>query len=1217
MEETNHNGENLPGNGTSGCRQAQPDPGALEAYFRDFFFNNPQSVQLVDHKGFTLQVNEAHTRLFGSVPPPGYSVFDDPLILQQGLAGLWDNVRNGEVVNFPEFRYNTAELSPQLPDRPVWLQMTVFPLPGTSGDQSRYVLMHTDITGRKRVQQEYTTLFREMLDGFALHEILTDAEGTPVDYRFLAVNPAFERMTGMKAGDVVGRNVSEILPGTEHHWIETYGRVALTGEPVQFESYHAELGKHFEVTAFRPAPGQFTCVFQDITERKRAEDALKETEERLEFVIEGSQLGYWDWNIQTGKVHRNAQWAGMLGYTLEEIELNVKQWSDLQHPDDMAYTWQSITDHLEGRTQAYRAEYRMRAKSGQYKWILDQARIVARDAEGRPLRMSGTHTDITDRKQAEEALRQNRNMLDTVLNTIPQSVFWKDRDSRYLGCNAQFASAVGMQDPAEIIGKTDYDLPWPKEEAEAYRADDRYVMDNNLSKSHIIEPLQQADDSRIWIDTTKIPLHDSHGNTYGVLGVYEDITDRKQAEEVIRTERMRLAGIIEGTHVGTWEWNVKTGETVFNERWADIIGYTLAEISPVSIDTWTRFAHPDDLVKSRELIRRHFDGELDYYEFESRMRHKNGEWVWILDRGKVVSRSADGTPLMMLGTHQDITDRKLAEEAKKLNENRLEALVTLSNMTDAGERELTHFAMEAAVILTSSTIGYIAFMNDDETVLTMYAWSKQAMHECAIDDKPLVYPVETTGLWGEAVRQRRAVITNDYAAPNPWKKGTPDGHVRIGRHMNAPAFEGSRIVCVAGVGNKATDYDDDDVRQLSLLISGLWSIIRRKRAEEELIRAKEKAEESDRLKSAFLANMSHEIRTPMNGILGFADLLKEPGLSGDEQQHYITIIEKSGQRMLNIINDIIDISKIEAGLMTLKMAESNIVDLLEYIHTFFKPEAEAKGIRLSVSNKLTHREATFITDREKLYAILTNLVKNAIKYSDRGEIELGCSRKVGIVEIYVRDTGIGIPQDRQQAIFERFIQADIDDKMARQGAGLGLAISKAYAEMMGGGIRVESEPGKGSVFFLTLPFKTSADEQSETHLQAQANTGDDGLPGLSVLIVDDDEVSVMLLESELKKNVRNIMKVSTGPEAVELVRNTPGTDLVLMDILLPGMAGYEATRQIRQFNSHVVIIAQTAYGLAGDREKALDAGCNDYIAKPIIKKELQAMLRKHFGKKEK
>ncbi len=240
---------------------------------------------------------------------------------------------------------------------------------------------------------------------------------------------------------------------------------------------------------------------------------------------------------------------------------------------------------------------------------------------------------------------------------------------------------------------------------------------------------------------------------------------------------------------------------------------------------------------------------------------------------------------------------------------------------------------------------------------------------------------------------------------------------------------------------------------------------------EELIKAKERAEDSDRLKSAFLANMSHEIRTPMNGILGFADLLKEPGLTGDEQQKYLRIIEKSGERMLQIIQDIIDISKIESGQVQVVLSETNVNELIEFIYAFFKPEAELKGLSMNIEPGLPLEEAIIFTDRGKLDAVLTNLVKNALKYCQEGSIYCGYRKNGELLEFFVKDTGPGISSEKQEAIFERFIQVDLSDKKITQGAGLGLAISKAFVTLLEGRIWLKSEPGKGSDFWFSIPYK--------------------------------------------------------------------------------------------------------------------------------------------------
>jgi len=259
----------------------------------------------------------------------------------------------------------------------------------------------------------------------------------------------------------------------------------------------------------------------------------------------------------------------------------------------------------------------------------------------------------------------------------------------------------------------------------------------------------------------------------------------------------------------------------------------------------------------------------------------------------------------------------------------------------------------------------------------------------------------------------------------------------------------------------------------------------RKRIMADLVVAKERAEQGDRLKSAFLANMSHEIRTPMNGILGFTELLESPDLTGEQQQEYIKIIQKSGKRMLSILNDIIDISKIEAGMMTVTIGESNLNNQMENVYNMLKPEADAKHLKLSFVNAFPLERAYIKSDKEKLYSIITNLVKNAIKYTDKGMVEFSYklvdSKTDTPPELLfcVKDTGLGIPKERQEAIFERFIQADIADMYGREGAGLGLSITKAYVEMLGGKIGVESEVGKGSLFYFTIPYKAEPDGVSE------------------------------------------------------------------------------------------------------------------------------------------
>ncbi len=397
------------------------------------------------------------------------------------------------------------------------------------------------------------------------------------------------------------------------------------------------------------------------------------------------------------------------------------------------------------------------------------------------------------------------------------------------------------------------------------------------------------------------------------------------------------------------------------------------------------------------------------------------------------------------------------------------------------------------------------------------------------------------------------------------------------------------------------------------LIGVASDITERKKFEKELIEAREKAFESDRLKSAFLANMSHEIRTPMNGILGFTNLLSEPGLTSTEIREYIKIIQKSGERMLNTVNDLIDISKIETGQMQMVHSETSVKEQILNLYNFFYPETAEKKLSFILRDDIKPENVIIRTDISKLDSILTNLIKNAIKYTEKGTIEIGATLIDNKLQIYVKDTGIGIPENRHDAVFNRFEQADFGDTRAFEGSGLGLAIVKAYVEMLGGKIELKSQPGIGSVFSFFIPVEVVAEDSAiEKYHEEEKNM--DELKRLKILIVEDDPVGLQFLKAVLFPYDAEIFTAENGLIAVELMKNTQEINIILMDLRMPVMDGYEATRQIREFNKQVIIIAQTAFALSGDKEKAINAGCNDYISKPILKNELYEKINFYSGK---
>jgi len=368
-------------------------------------------------------------------------------------------------------------------------------------------------------------------------------------------------------------------------------------------------------------------------------------------------------------------------------------------------------------------------------------------------------------------------------------------------------------------------------------------------------------------------------------------------------------------------------------------------------------------------------------------------------------------------------------------------------------------------------------------------------------------------------------------------------------------------------------------------------------AEEELIKAKNKAEEADRLKSAFLANMSHEIRTPMNGILGFAELLKNPELSGEKQAKYIGIIEQSGVRLLNIINDLINISKLESGLMEISITEVDINEQIHFVHDFFELEAERKGLYIKSHCPEISSEAKMFSDKEKFLAILTNLTKNAIKFTKSGGIDIGYESKNSEYLFFVKDTGIGIAKNQQEIIFDRFVQAEHAENEVNEGSGLGLSITKAFVEMLGGKIWVESEKRKGTHFFFSLP---SAKKELLKTEEDQGLVQDGGFKVLefSVLAVEDDETSLMFLSHVLDGYCKKVILARTGQEAYDICCSNPEIDLVLMDIKMPGMSGLEAAKLIKETRPTLPIIAQTAYALEIEKA-AYKEVFNDYVTKPI------------------
>ncbi|WP_372651398.1 PAS domain S-box protein [Draconibacterium sp.] len=409
------------------------------------------------------------------------------------------------------------------------------------------------------------------------------------------------------------------------------------------------------------------------------------------------------------------------------------------------------------------------------------------------------------------------------------------------------------------------------------------------------------------------------------------------------------------------------------------------------------------------------------------------------------------------------------------------------------------------------------------------------------------------------------------------------------------------------IQGKMIPYNNKLVR-----VTEFRDITEQKEIEKELVRAKENAEQSDKLKSSFLANMSHEIRTPMNGILGFTELLRDQELSLQQRTEFIDVIQNSGERMLNTINDIIDISKIESGMVIAHMQDINLPALIKELYIFFEQSMKLKGITFKLNENNGNPVMLLHTDPDKLNSILTNLIRNAYKFTSSGTIEFGYTTSKNHINFFVKDTGVGIPQERQQAIFERFVQADIADSRVFEGSGLGLAITKSYTEMLNGTISLESEVGKGTTFYVSLPMQATINSQQTTPSELQLIDNVLQQNKLKILIAEDDTISIELLKLLVRDIASEILVANNGKKAVEMARNTPDLNLILMDIKMPVIDGYTATKMIREFNTSVKIIAQSAFAQTEDIKKANSAGCDDFISKPINRKLLIETINELF-----
>ncbi|MCF8304102.1 MAG: response regulator [Bacteroidales bacterium] len=556
---------------------------------------------------------------------------------------------------------------------------------------------------------------------------------------------------------------------------------------------------------------------------------------------------------------------------------------------------------------------------------------------------------------------------------------------------------------------------------------------------------------------------------------------------------------------------------------------------------------------------------------------------------------------------EDITVRKLYEQEKEETQRKLKTLLgNLPGMAYRCENEPLYtmkFVSEGCKTLT----GY----SEDELTNNSKVAYGDLIHP---DDKEMVWKtIQASVEQNEPFKLEYRIKTTGNSEKWVWEKGvgipSENGKVNILEGFISDITELKEKE--KKIQKQVTEYHALYEEYLTQSEELTQTLENTRQINKELEEARKKAEEGDRLKSAFLANMSHEIRTPLNGIVGFAELFDDPEIDDKDSKRYRHIIKENSHQLLNIVSDLLDISKLDAGQIELYEEAFSLNGLMDELFETLQLKAGEHGIELRVQKDLGDKKAYIRSDKYRLMQIINNLVSNALKFTDEGYVKYGYRLKQKNLEFYVEDTGIGIRPEMQEKIFERFRQADLEITKIRGGTGLGLTITKNLVEIMGGKIWLESEKGKGSIFYFNIPYKPAHEFQKEAVSDTTVLNEHDVSSTHVVLIVEDEESNFDYMSTILKRMNLKVIGALTGEEAIEKTKKHPEIELILMDIKLPVLNGYEAIREIRKDHPHIPIVAQTAFASEKDRITANEAGCDDYLVKPIRSQHLKDMIKKY------
>ena len=772
--------------------------------------------------------------------------------------------------------------------------------------------------------------------------------------------------------------------------------------------------------------------------------------------------------------------------------------------------------------------------------------------------------DVTDRKQAENALWESQQFIQTVLDTFPLSVFWKNRDSVYLGCNRNFLRDAGLSSVAEIIGKTDYDMPWGHTEADLYRTDDQQVIASNTAKLGIIETQVQVNGDQIWVETNKLPLHNLKGDVVGVLGTYQDITDRKQAEAELKTSRAYYQGIIADQTELICRFLPDGSLTFVNDAYCSFFQKSPEELLGQSFTPLI----PDE---DKDIPLKHFNSlsvDNPVVSYEHRVIAPDGAIAWQQWTDRALFDS-DSNCIEFQAVGRDITAQKRVEEALRESEARWQ------------------FALEGAGDgvwdwnLKTKTV----FFSRQLKAMLGYAESEMGDHLEEWNSR--IHPEDKVQVYADLNRCFR-------------------GEIPAYQNEHRLRRKAGDYIWILDRG-KVVEWTTDG--QPLRMIGTYTDISDRKATEQELIKAKEAAESAAQAKSTFLARMSHEIRTPMNGIIGMLSLLLDTELNQD-QRFQASIAQSSAESLLTLLKDILDFSKVDAGKVELESLEFNLGQDLGNLAKAMALKAQEKNLELVLDLRGV-KQPMVKGDPGRLRQIFINLIDNAIKFTDHGEIVIrGDLKEVGDTLLFtgsVSDTGIGIPQNKFDSLFDPFNQLDASTNRQYGGTGLGLAITQKLCELMGGSISVESELGQGSRFEFTVILQPSQESQP-------ASPATD-MHGFTLLVVDDNDANREVLCGQLKGWGATVLDAADGARALAVCEGqaqqsthaqNPPFDIVLLDMRMPDMDGAEFGKRLKADDrfKEMPLVMMTAVGNGGNGQCFGDLGFSSHFTKPVTPLEL-------------